>query len=80
MKRDEVTKRVQDIFKEIFDDETLEVDDNTTANDIDDWDSFEHINLVVAMEQDFNIKFPMKRITALKNVGEMIDLILEMIP
>lgn len=80
MKRDEVTRRVQNIFKEIFDDEDLAVDDNTTANDIEDWDSFEHINLVVAMEQDFHIKFPMKKIAALKNVGEMIDLILEMIP
>lgn len=80
MKRDEATRRVQNIFKEIFDDEDLAVDDNTTANDIEDWDSFEHINLVVAMEQDFHIKFPMKKIAALKNVGEMIDLILEMIP
>jgi acyl carrier protein len=79
MKREEVTEKVQEIFKEIFDDEDLVVDDNTTADDIEDWDSFEHINLVVAMEREFDVKFPMKRVVVLKNVGEMIDLILEMI-
>ena len=79
MDRAEVTKKVQDIFKEIFDEEDLIVNDSTTANDIEDWDSFEHINLVVSMEREFHIKFPMKRVVGLKNVGEMIDLILEMV-
>lgn len=79
MKREEILTKVQNIFREVFDDEELTVNDDTTAKDIEDWDSFEHINLVVAMEQEFNVKFPMKRVVTLRNVGEMIDMIGEMI-
>ena len=79
MERSEVLEKVQSIFKEVFDDEDLTVNDATTARDIEDWDSFEHINLIVAMESEFEIKFPMKRVVGLRNVGEMIDLILELI-
>ena len=70
MRREEVKEKVQNIFKEVF-------DEDTTADDVEDWDSFEHINLVVAMEKEFGVKFPMKKVVVLNNVGEMIDLILE---
>ena len=51
--------------------------DETTANDIEDWDSLEHINLVVAVEKKFNIKFNMGEVNNMKNVGEMADIILK---
>ena len=63
-----------------FDDDTIEVHDETTANDIEDWDSFEHINLVIAVEKKFNVKFTVGEANEMKNVGEMVDIILERMP
>ena len=76
MNREEIFERLDEVFREVFDDETIHVTDTTTANDIEDWDSLEHINLVVAIENEFNIKFNMGEVTSLKNVGEMVDIIL----
>lgn len=59
MTREEVFERLNKVFQEVFDDETIEVNDDTTSEDIDDWDSFEHINLIVAVEEEFSIKIPM---------------------
>lgn len=77
MTREEVYIRLTKIFRKIFDDDTLEIDDMTTARDIEDWDSFEHINLVCAVEDEFSFKMSMTQATAMKNVGEMVDVILE---
>ena len=79
MTRDEVKNTVQDIFRDIFDDDELIITDETNAEDIEDWDSIEHISLVVAMEKEFSLKFDIKRVNALENVGGMIDLIMEML-
>lgn len=79
MTRDEVKNTVQDIFRDIFDDDELVITDETNAEDIEDWDSIEHISLVVAMEKEFSLKFDIKRVNALENVGGMIDLIMEML-
>ncbi len=76
MNREEVFDRLNVVFREVFDDDTISVNDTTTADDIDLWDSFEHINLIVAIEKNFQIKFNMKETVALHNVGEMADLIL----
>lgn len=75
MSREEVNKALNEIFQSVFDDEKITVNDKTTANDIDDWDSLEHINLIVAVEKKFDIKFNMGEVNTLKNVGEMIDII-----
>ena len=78
MTREEAYERLNKVFREVFDDDTVVVTDTTTAEDIDDWDSFEHINLVVAVEEEFSFKIPMGKAVTMKNVGEMVDLILEM--
>ena len=78
MTREEVFERQNKVFQEVFDDETIEVNDDTTAEDIDDWDSFEHINLIVAVEEEFSIKIPMGKVVTMKNVGEMADIILQL--
>lgn len=75
MLREEVFKRLNQIFQDVFDDESITVQDATTADDIEDWDSLEHINLVVAIEKEFDIKFNMGDVSKMKNVGEMADLI-----
>ena len=76
MTREELFEEINDIFRDVFDDDSLVITDETNSGDIEDWDSLEHINLVVAMEKRFNMKFNIKEVGNLKNVGEMADLIL----
>ncbi len=78
MTRQEVYERLTAVFCEVFDDDTIELHDETTSNDIDGWDSFEHINLVVAVQDEFSFKIPMGKVVTMKNVGEMVDIILQM--
>ena len=78
MTREEVYERLNEVFREVFDDNSIEVTDNTVADDVDGWDSIEHINLVVAVEEAFTFKIPMGKVVTMKNVGEMVDIILEM--
>ncbi len=73
MKREEILSEVQDIFRDILDEEELVLKDETTASDVDGWDSLTHIQLVVAVEKHFKFKFTSKEILSWKNVGEMID-------
>jgi len=76
MSREEVYEQLNEIFRDIFDDEDIVLNDATTADDIEDWDSLEHINLVVEIENSFGIKFNMGEVNSMKNVGEMVDLII----
>lgn len=80
MTREEVYEKLNEVFQNVFDDDTIEVNDATTANDIEDWDSFEHINLVIAVEKCFGIKFTVGEANEMKNVGEMVDILLSRIP
>ncbi|HJA31225.1 MAG TPA: acyl carrier protein [Candidatus Eisenbergiella pullicola] len=77
MSRDEVFERLNEVFRDVFDDESITVNDQTTADDIEDWDSLEHINLMAAVESEFGIKFSMGQVVTMKNVGEMVDIILQ---
>lgn len=78
MSREEVFERLNKVFRDVLDDESIELFDETTAEDVDGWDSFEHINLIVGVEEEFNFKIPMGKVVSMKNVGEMVDIILEM--
>jgi acyl carrier protein len=71
----EVRNRLQNVFREVFEDDNLEIFDEMTANDLDDWDSLQHITLIVAIEQEFSIKFTTPEIAGLKNVGDTLELI-----
>ena len=75
MSREEIYEKLNGVFQDVFDDDSLTVDDATTADYIEDWDSLEHINLIVAVENAFGIKFNMGEVNTMKNVGEMVDLI-----
>lgn len=77
MTRCEVYERLTKIFRKVFDDDELVIEDTTSAKDIEDWDSFEQINLLCAVEEEFSFEIPVKTVTTLKNVGEMVDVILE---
>ncbi len=76
MSREDVMEKVTEIFRDVFDDEELVILDSTNSDDIEDWDSLEHISLIVSMEKEFNMKFDIKEVNKLENVGEMIDLIM----
>ncbi len=77
MTREEIYGKLNEVFQDVFDDEDITVNDSTVASDVDGWDSLEHINLIVAVERSFGIKFTMGETTGLKNVGEMVDKIIE---
>ena len=71
----DVITRLQTIFRVIFDDEALVLTRETTAADIEDWDSLVQINILIACETEFGLKFDVSEVAALKNVGEMLDLV-----
>ncbi len=77
MEREAIFDRLNKVFRTIFDDENITVNEETTSDDIEDWDSLEHINLIVAIEQEFGIKFSMGEVTNMKNVGDMVNIIME---
>jgi len=77
MTREEVFNGVQDIFRDIFDEDGLIISDTTSSETIEDWDSLNHINLVNAIEKEFQIKFSLGELMTLKDVRAMVDLMLE---
>lgn len=77
MNKNEIIERLTEIFRDVFDDESIVITPSTTSADIEDWDSIEHINLVGAVEDEFGFRFRMKEVSGMKNVGEMIDIISE---
>lgn len=79
MKREQVYEKLNEVFREVFDDPSISVSDATCAGDIDGWDSLMHITLIAAIEDAFEIVFAMKDIVGMKSVGDMVDLILDTI-
>ncbi len=75
MDKQSIFDAVQEIFRDNFDDEELEITRETCADDIEDWDSLEQINLLTAMERKFGLKFQLSDVRDLKNVGDLLDLI-----
>ncbi len=71
----EIYERLNEIFRDVFDDESVTVGPETTAADIEDWDSLSHITLVSAVEDEFRMKFSMKEVVEMKNVGEMAQIV-----
>jgi len=80
MERQEIFEKLNEIFEDVLDlDETPNLTDETSANDIEEWDSLSHIQLIVAIEKNFGIKFTSLEIMKWKNVGEMVNTIEEKI-
>jgi acyl carrier protein len=75
MERTEILKQVNDIFIDVLDAPGLVIAEATTANDVEDWDSLTHIQLVVAIEKQFKIRFTSKEIQSWSNIGELISCI-----
>ena len=79
MTKEEILEGVQQIFRTVFDDDSIALTREMTADDIEDWDSLEQINLLVAIEKRFNIKFQLADVKDLPNVGAMLDLVERMV-
>jgi acyl carrier protein len=77
MSRADILKEVTDIFIDVLDNEDIVLNDATQAKDVEDWDSLNHIQLVVAIEKHFKIRFTSKEIQSWNNVGEMLNCIQE---
>lgn len=77
MDKEKIKARLCEIFRDVFDDDSIELTEKTTADDIDAWDSLEHITLISAVEKAFKMRFTMKEVSGMKNVGEMIDILAE---
>ena len=72
MQKEELLLQIQDIFRDVLDDEEIVLTETTTADDVEGWDSLTHIQLIVAIEKSFKIKFTSKEILSWKNVGELV--------
>ena len=79
MSREEIFKKLNEVFCDVFDDPDIRVNDSTTAADIDGWESLTHITLISSVEDAFDISFSMKEVVKMKKVGEMVDRIEEKI-
>ena len=77
MTREEVLEKVNAVIQDVLDDDSIRVSDETVASDVDGWDSLMHITLIGTIEDEFDIKFAMKDVVGMKNVGQMVDLIME---
>lgn len=77
MSREDVRLRLQGIFQKIFDDDSIELSDATTADDIEEWDSLNQIKIILAAEEAFGHTLNARKIGTFDNVGEMIDYLLE---
>jgi len=71
----ELLERLNEIFCEVFDDDEIKIAPEMTANDVDGWDSLSHVNLIVAIETKFNIRFSQKELLTFKNVGDLLNCI-----
>jgi Acyl carrier protein len=77
MSREALLKAVNEVFWDVFDDESLDIREETTAADVNGWDSLRHITLIENIEDRFDIRFTMLEVNGMKNVGEMLDIIAE---
>ena len=73
----EVFARLNRIFRKLFDDDSIELSDELTAADVDGWDSVEHFNLISEIESAFSMRFKMKEVSGMKNVGELAEIVAE---
>ena len=77
MTRAEALEQLTPVFREVFDDDSITLFPEMTAADIEEWDSVEHFNLISAGEKRFGMRFQMREVSGMKNVGEMADIVAE---
>jgi acyl carrier protein len=76
MDKADVFERLTGIFRKVFGDDTLEISDGLTANDVEGWDSLTHMLLITEVENSFSVKFRLKDLNKMRNVGDLADTII----
>ncbi len=77
MTRQEAAEALTPIFRDVFDDDSIVLRDDLTAAEVDGWDSVEHFNLISEVESRFKMRFTMREVSGMKNVGELIGIVTE---
>jgi len=80
MNADSIAARLTEVFHEVFDDDSIMLHRETTASDIEGWDSMAHLQLILAIERRFGVRLPSTKVAGLTNVGDMMDLISSHLP
>ena len=75
MEKEEITVKLKPVFQKVLDENDIAITRETTAQDIEGWDSLRHVQLISAVETAFGIKFKLREVMGMKNVGDLIDLI-----
>lgn len=76
MERTEILTTIQNVFRDIIDEDDLLITENSTSSDVEGWDSLTHIHLVVNIEKSFNVKFSASEISSWANIGQIVDSII----
>lgn len=71
----EIKQKTNEIFRRVFEDTSLEIHDEMSAKDVDKWDSLSHLTMISEVEKAFGVKFKLKELVSMKNVGDMLRLI-----
>lgn len=77
MNKQDLMNKIQEIFRDVFDEDDLVIVESTNSEDIDEWDSLNHINLVSSIEKEVGVRFSLGELEDLKDVGAMVDLIID---
>jgi acyl carrier protein len=75
MNRTEILKKLTDVFRKVFNNQSLILTNDLTANDVNNWDSLSHMLLISEIEDTFSIKFKLKELNKMRNVGDIIEII-----
>lgn len=68
----QIIDKLNGIFRKVFEDNSIQVSKEMTANDVEKWDSLSHLTMIAAVEKEFGIKFKLKELVSMKNVGDLI--------
>ena len=77
MEKQEIIEKITVIFREVFSDNNIVINDEMTANDVENWDSLTHMLMITKVEEEFGIKFKLKELNKLKQVGDIVSLLVE---
>lgn len=77
MEKQEIVAKITEIFREVFNDNNIVVNDEMTANDVENWDSLTHMLMITKVEEEFGVKFKLKELNKLKQVGDVVSLLEE---
>lgn len=77
MERNEIIEKITEIFRDVFGDKNIVINDEMTAADVENWDSLTHMLMITKVEEEFGVKFKLKELNKLKQVGDIVSLLVE---